>query len=332
MKLDATVNMYHHFCDFLNLYLSMHFNNTLAGDFDILIWDMVPYRGTFLPMRSAFHSGKLRSLSEFQEKKVCLARHTVCLPAPHDFRPVLQLAFGARLPFKTTRHRRILNEDELLAAARKLPGLSMRRVHFSHATEFRHPIEVMANTDVLIGMHGAGLTHVLFQPDWAVLFEIYNCHDPVCYKDLARLRGVKYFTWEDSTKLQAEDEVLALLLGECPTVCTVFPGLARDDDVTSSGWPNEGWFSSPMEDRCWMEETTPPFIIASTWNRRRVTDCTDPLPLEGQPDPSVWSAVEETFGSQQFSDYVTVDDDLVSSEQLTDEGIVARIRSVPNAD
>ncbi|XP_075729075.1 uncharacterized protein LOC142771475 [Rhipicephalus microplus] len=66
-------------------------------------------------------------------------------------------------------------------------------------------------------------------------------------------------------------QVLALLLGECPMVCTVFPGLARDDDVTSSGWPNEGWFSSPVDDRCWIEEATPPFIIASTWNHRRVT-------------------------------------------------------------
>ncbi|KAL3220608.1 hypothetical protein MRX96_050343 [Rhipicephalus microplus] len=64
-------------------------------------------------------------------------------------------------------------------------------------------------------------------------------------------------------------EVLALL-GECPTVCTVFPGLARDVDVTSSGWPNEGWFSSPVDDRCWIEETTPPFIIASTWNHCRL--------------------------------------------------------------
>ncbi|KAL3251361.1 hypothetical protein MRX96_055111 [Rhipicephalus microplus] len=54
-------------------------------------------------------------------------------------------------------------------------------------------------------------------------------------------------------------QVLALLLGECPTVCTIFPGLARYDDVTSSGWPNEGWFSSPVDDRCWIEETTPPF-------------------------------------------------------------------------
>ncbi|KAL3177220.1 hypothetical protein MRX96_009910 [Rhipicephalus microplus] len=45
-------------------------------------------------------------------------------------------------------------------------------------------------------------------------------------------------------------EALALLLGECPTVCTVFPGLARDDDVTPSGWPNEGRFLSPVDDRC----------------------------------------------------------------------------------
>ncbi|KAH8028163.1 hypothetical protein HPB51_014084 [Rhipicephalus microplus] len=66
-------------------------------------------------------------------------------------------------------------------------------------------------------------------------------------------------------------QVLALLLGECPMVCTVFPGLAQDDDVTSSGWPNEGWFSSPVDDRCWIEETTPPFTIASKWNHRRVT-------------------------------------------------------------
>ncbi|KAH8042288.1 hypothetical protein HPB51_021372 [Rhipicephalus microplus] len=62
------------------------------------------------------------------------------------------------------------------------------------------------------------------------------------------------------------------------------------------------------------------------------SDCTDCLPQEDQPDPGVWSAGEEAFGSQQFSDYVTADDDLVSSEQLTDEEIVARIRQVPNAE
>ncbi|KAK8787102.1 hypothetical protein V5799_023117 [Amblyomma americanum] len=78
MKLDAIVNMYHHFCDFLNLYLTLHFNNSLAGDFDVLIWDTVPYRGTFLPMWSAFHQGQLRSLSEFKGKKVGPHYHSLC--------------------------------------------------------------------------------------------------------------------------------------------------------------------------------------------------------------------------------------------------------------
>lgn len=35
----------------------------------------------------------------------------------------------------------------------------------------------------------------------------YNCEDGGCYFDLARLRGVKYITWEKKNKLFQEDEV-----------------------------------------------------------------------------------------------------------------------------
>lgn len=28
------------------------------------------------------------------------------------------------------------------------------------------------NTDIFVGMHGAGMTHALFLPDWAVVFEL----------------------------------------------------------------------------------------------------------------------------------------------------------------
>ncbi|XP_029833694.3 EGF domain-specific O-linked N-acetylglucosamine transferase isoform X2 [Ixodes scapularis] len=107
---------------------------------------------------------------------------------------------------RKTKHRRIVNEQELVAAARSLPGVRVRLVDFGHSTDFMHQLEVTANTDVLIGMHGAGLTHVLFQPDWGVLFEIFNCEDPGCYLDLARLRGVEYVTWEAADKLHPEDE------------------------------------------------------------------------------------------------------------------------------
>uniref|UniRef100_A0A914CBD2 EGF domain-specific O-linked N-acetylglucosamine transferase n=1 Tax=Acrobeloides nanus TaxID=290746 RepID=A0A914CBD2_9BILA len=63
-------------------------------------------------------------------------------------------------------------------------------------------------------MHGSGLTHMLFLPDWAGVFEIYNCEDPNCYKDLASLRGVKYWTW---TK---EDRVYPQGKGMHPTMKT----------------------------------------------------------------------------------------------------------------
>merc|ERR1712013_341171 len=36
-------------------------------------------------------------------------------------------------------------------------------------------------------------------PDWAEVFELFNCDDPACYMDLARMRGVGYNThdWGD---------------------------------------------------------------------------------------------------------------------------------------
>lgn len=40
-----------------------------------------------------------------------------------------------------------------------------------------------------------------------IFFSSYNCEDPNCYLDLTRLRGLKYVTWEDKTKLVQQDEV-----------------------------------------------------------------------------------------------------------------------------
>lgn len=81
---------------------------------------------------------------------------------------------------------------------------------------FVEQLNITHNSDIFIGMHGAGLLHFLFLPDWAVAFELlvflscsifqmqcsivvnrYNCEDPGCYYDLARLRGVHYVTWGD---------------------------------------------------------------------------------------------------------------------------------------
>lgn len=44
---------------------------------------------------------------------------------------------------------------------------------FSRNMKFVDQLEITRNTDVFIGMHGAGLTHLLFLPKWATLFELY---------------------------------------------------------------------------------------------------------------------------------------------------------------
>lgn len=45
--------------------------------------------------------------------------------------------------------------------------LSFRDVPFLEQLRITH------NSDIFIGMHGAGLTHLLFLPDWAVIFELW---------------------------------------------------------------------------------------------------------------------------------------------------------------
>ncbi|RXG69537.1 EGF domain-specific O-linked N-acetylglucosamine transferase [Armadillidium vulgare] len=131
-KLDASVSMYHHFCDFLNLYISQHVNNS---------------------DEYAFTTDTQAS------RRVCF--ENVVFPL------LPRMIFG--LYYNT-------------------------------------PI-VDQWTDILIGIHGSGLTHLLFLPDWAVVIELYDCGDPNCYQDLARLRGVKYLSWLEEDKIFPEDQV-----------------------------------------------------------------------------------------------------------------------------
>lgn len=59
---------------------------------------------------------------------------------------------------------------------------------------FLEQIRVTHNSDIFIGMHGAGLTHLLFLPDWAVIFELYVAFVSLCF--LYGLCGQPYCTVE----------------------------------------------------------------------------------------------------------------------------------------
>lgn len=268
IKLDSGYNMYHHFCDFINLYVSQHMNNSFSKDVQIILWDTSrnDYWSFFSPTWTAFTSHRLIHMKEFEGKRVCfqnvifsfLARmfygfyynmplipgctdtslfrsfqqymiHRLRIP---QFGPMKSNQIRITLLNRTTEFRQILNVNEIVEHLKNTSKKShddflINVVDFNGHVPFLQQLNITHNTDIFMGMHGAGLTHLLFLPDWATIFEIHNCEDKDCYRDLARLRGVKYFTWENEAKVYPQDE------GKHPTLGTPhkkFTNYAFDKD------------------------------------------------------------------------------------------------------
>nr|CAI5829085.1 unnamed protein product [Callosobruchus analis] len=93
---------------------------------------------------------------------------------------------------RNTKYRRIVNEEELLKSIKKNDRYEVKRAIYDRDVPFKKQLEITRNSDIFIGIHGAGLTHLMFLPPWAVLFEL--------------LRGVKYITWQKSDKLKSFED------------------------------------------------------------------------------------------------------------------------------
>ncbi len=151
--------MYHHFCDFFNLYVSLHLNATskymFSKDVNILIWETYNYLSNFEITWSAFTKNPLWNLRSFQGKRVCFRK--VMFPllprmifglyynTPivwgcqesglfHAFSKFIlhrlkipkrqisdQSAVRVTLLSRDTQYRRILNEKDLLEALKSSP-------------------------------------------------------------------------------------------------------------------------------------------------------------------------------------------------------------------
>lgn len=76
LKLDSTINMYHHFCDFFNLYASQHVNfthpNGFSTDINILVWETHKYSSPFSQTFEAFTENKILNLNYVSGRVVCL--------------------------------------------------------------------------------------------------------------------------------------------------------------------------------------------------------------------------------------------------------------------
>jgi hypothetical protein len=67
---------------------------------------------------------------------------------------------------------RILNEDEVIELLKKLPGTTHEVVDWAELSGREQAIKA-ARADVFVGMHGAGLTHIQYAHEDAVLVELH---------------------------------------------------------------------------------------------------------------------------------------------------------------
>lgn len=240
VKLDAGINMFHHFCDFINLYMSQHMNGSFEMDVNIVMWDTSTktYRDLFDATWAVFSKNPIIPLSSFDGKRVCFDQfvfgllprmrfghfynmplmpgcHGTGLYKAFTHHVLHRLSVPQRGPKdkvrvtileRRTKYRNVLNQEELVRILRRDKSMEVQVVHYSSQIPLTEQLTSTHNTDVFIGMHGAGLTHLLFLPDWAATFELYACDDDDCYSNLARLRGVRYFTWEKKELMYPKDE------------------------------------------------------------------------------------------------------------------------------
>ncbi|RSL65873.1 hypothetical protein CEP54_003998 [Fusarium duplospermum] len=96
---------------------------------------------------------------------------------------------------KRTGTRSLHNETELLEAARAvIPNMKLNEVDFA-TMKFKEQLEVVQKTDLLAGVHGAGLTHTMFLPRGSATLEILP--DDFFHKgfrNLAQIMGNGYFS------------------------------------------------------------------------------------------------------------------------------------------
>lgn len=74
VKIDEPTNMYHYFCNFLNLYATMHLNNKFSSDNEIIIWDKRSPRSKFEIMWSVFSKNPIKNVNQFGDKRVCFKK------------------------------------------------------------------------------------------------------------------------------------------------------------------------------------------------------------------------------------------------------------------
>jgi len=83
-------------------------------------------------------------------------------------------------------------EDQLIRRIAQEPHCKLKSIDFA-AISFKEQLQIIANTDFFIGVHGAGLTHLFFLPDHATVLEYYEGGESAFFRLFSQFRGLRYY-------------------------------------------------------------------------------------------------------------------------------------------
>lgn len=91
--------------------------------------------------------------------------------------------------------RLLVNQAECLETLKaKFPNVEIKAVNFA-TYSFAEQLKIVGNTDILVGVHGAGLTHGMFLPKGSTMVEILPPGvDHKGFRNMAKLLGHHYFS------------------------------------------------------------------------------------------------------------------------------------------
>ncbi|XP_045157354.1 uncharacterized protein LOC123523772 [Mercenaria mercenaria] len=168
-----------------------------------LIWNVIGYESpmnfhnlNILPYMNDFYSFFIGSFGVNEQKALNCGHLHVTIIWRKDYmtHPERQNETGGLV------HRKFKNEEEILQTVQDVfPSHSIKAVILEEM-DMQQQVNLFTNTDLLIGMHGAGMSHVMFLPQHAAVFETFPNYWGFLkhFKAFSRWRGIKYLGWQNS--------------------------------------------------------------------------------------------------------------------------------------
>lgn len=241
------VNIYHTMTDIYNCYLLMRFFNKTRYETNIVIIDGHPKGSLDLMWKNLFNSsqiiGNLNGRIFYKNlvwgilgyHSEILQHLTANLPLVEDFSNFVLNSYGLekqqklecrklKVVFIWRRDylahprnptgkvsRKISNENELITSLRSLfPKWNISGVQLD-TLDIKSQLDIISNTNILIGMHGAGLTHAFFLPKHSALLEIipnYWQRAKDHFQSIAQWRNLIYQSWTNNdTTLETDEHI-----------------------------------------------------------------------------------------------------------------------------